>query len=113
MSEFYPYKQEELEQAQLRLIDAIPTEPEKCHPDGSSLIRCETAYIANLQEVAEDVALWPTTAANLLGGYLGVPSFDGRLDGAERWTTDEENAVGTCLIRRALGECPIFEVKDE
>jgi len=108
------YSPAEIEAAQLKLIDAIPgtEEPRSCHPLENHIL-CEVAWVPDAGSVANEVVVWPGVSRNLLDGYDGMPHFDGSEDGDGHWTTDEERAVGDCILRRALGMRPLYEVSND
>lgn len=107
------YSQSSLDEASLRLIDAIPDENDQCRPHPHSRYLCEARGTQGLREIAAEVALWPEMAENLLDGYAGTPNYLGvGNDGGELYSTDQQRAVGSCMLRRALGECPVFRGKE-
>lgn len=111
------YSEAQLDGARLRLIDAIPADDYiTCRPlrgvGWQSPYVCGASRIEDYREIAEDLALRPTTAENLLDGREDMPNFDPRGEGIDPWTTEEEKEIGGCMLRRALGQCPIYEVKD-
>src|SRR5262249_1890843 len=99
-------------EAQLRLIDALPHDGggKACEPMGGeglhSPFRCMARFTNDCREIGEELALRTITAERLLAGLDSLPRNE--LVGDELIQISEvEASIGECMLRRALGVCPV------
>lgn len=105
------YSEAVLDEARLRLIDSMPEESDStCRPFGGEFWQspheCQGARIEGHRIIAEELSLHEITARSLLDGYDNLPSYH-LVDGKPVRLTEQERIVGECMLRKALGVCPL------